>query len=138
MTEEPTVPPGQLATPRRTLAIGDCRLAIADSRMGDWRLETDGLKTDGLKTGACRKLAIRQSSIVNRQSVNLHSPIGSLKSEHVARKSRTSACERGDCRPVRSASSMGPSSWDSSQNIAPARFCAAMYSPLSRTDPGSS
>src|SRR5436190_244322 len=40
-------------------------------------------------------------------------------------------------RPARSASSKGPSSWESSQNIAPARFCAAMYSPLSRTDSGS-
>src|SRR5436190_1639032 len=40
--------------------------------------------------------------------------------------------------PTRSASSKEPSSSESSQNIAPARFCAAMYSPLSRTDSGSS
>src|SRR5258708_19659438 len=103
MTEEPTVPPGQLATPRRTLAIGDCRLAIADSRIGDWRLETDGLKTDGLKTGACRKLAIRQSSIVNPQSVNLQSPIGSLKSEHVSPSPPTSPPHRRQSTPFPSA-----------------------------------
>ena len=41
-------------------------------------------------------------------------------------------------RPARSASSNRPSSFDSSQNIAPARCCAAMYSPLSVMDSGSS
>lgn len=35
-------------------------------------------------------------------------------------------------RPARSASSSAPLSCDSSQNIAPASFCAAMYSPFRR------
>src|SRR6476661_3328952 len=44
----------------------------------------------------------------------------------------------GTPRPVLSASSSVPSSFDSSQNIAPPSFSLAMYSPLIRIDCASS